>query len=142
MGSYTEITVEVQGSALEGATVNVAVAIKNILDYTIYAVAILDVNGTVLEGGYDTIIPGATRSWPFSFIMPSTNALLTTSSWCESYLFDWQKDYSVQHTVLVTTGGNGGDGNGGVSAINISDLMSMMMVVMMMSMLSKTMKGV
>ena len=131
VGDYTEITITAPGSAEEGSTVSITVAIKNIIDYTIYVTPILDINGSIAEGSYETITPRETRLWPFSLIMPPTNAVLTVSSWCED-TFEWQLDYSVQHTILVTV----------VGAINLADLVGMIAVVMMMSMMMKIMKGV
>jgi len=137
-GTYTEITLTAPGSAEAGSVADVVVSIKNIMDYTIYASPSLDINGSPVVGSYETITPGETHSWSFSFTMPASNAVLTASSWCESYYFDWQLDCSVEHTIIVTAVGDNGD----ISAINLTDLVGMVVVVMMMSMMMKMMKGV
>lgn len=130
-GTYTEITMTAPSSAEEGTIVDVLVEIKNIIDYTIYVIPILDVGGSILEGSYETIVSGETHSWSFSFVMPATTTVLTANSWCED-TFEWQLDCSVEHTVFVTA----------VGAINVTDLVGMVVVVMMMTMMMKMMKGV
>ncbi len=134
-GTYTEITITAPDSAEAGSTVNVTVTIKNITEYTVYVIPVLDINGSITEGSYETITPGESFSWYFGFTMPTTNTTLIVSSWLETYNVEWQQDYSVQHTVLAT-------GAGVSIGIDLGSMMSMMIVVMMMSMMSKMMKGV
>lgn len=132
-GTYTEVTITAPSSAQAGATVDVVVAVRNILDYTIYVIPVLNIDGNIIEGGYMTITPGETDSWALNFTMPTSDVVLTVDSWCESYYFEWQLDYSVQHTVAVIGAGIG---------IDLSSMMGLMIVVMMMSMMAKMMKGV
>jgi len=132
IGDYTELTLIAPSSAQEGSTVDIVVTIKNILDYTIYASPVVDINGSILEGSYETITPEETKSWSFSFIMLSSNVLLIVSSWCESAYFDWQKDCFVEQAVLVPS----------VAGSILGSVVTLMIIVMMMSMLTKTMEGI
>ncbi len=133
-GDYTEITLIAPESAAKDAVTDVVIQVKNIHDVTIYIIPLLNVNGSVTEGSYEAVVPGATHSWSMNFIMPANNAVLVATSWCEDG-FAWQSDDSIGQTVTVTSG------TGGTLDINalIQPLITIMIVMMMMKMMTGTM---
>lgn len=98
--AYSEISIVAPSSASTGSQVEVEVRIKNLCDYTIYATPVVNVNGDVAEGSYETIVPGQTLSWPFNFTMPDTSVMVTAESWCED-TFEWQLDATAQELISL-----------------------------------------
>ncbi len=94
--AYSDISIVAPSSARDGEMVAVEVRVKNLVNYTIYAIPVLRVDGVwAEEGSYEAITPGQIRVWNFSFIMPSKSITLTAESWCESsdyYYFEWHLD--------------------------------------------------
>ena len=126
---YTEISIIAPDSALAGQTVNVEVRVKNLVDYTIYAIPVLDVDGSRSEGSYQTIVPGQIRSWYFSFPMPSESVTVTAESWCED-TFEWQSDATAQKAISL-----------GVAAPDwITPLITMAVLMGMVAMMAPAMK--
>ena len=100
-GTYSEIEIVAPSSAEAGGTVDVELRITSLVDYTIYAIPVIDINGDRAEGSYEAIVPGETRSWYFQFTMPEQSVKVTAESWCESYYFDWQLDATTQKTIVL-----------------------------------------
>jgi len=98
---YSDISIVAPDSAVAGSVVNLEVRITNLVDYTIYAIPVLDVDGGRNEGNYETIVPGQTRSWYFQFTMPSRSVTVKAESWCESNYFDWHLDDTAQKTISL-----------------------------------------
>ena len=98
---YSEISIVAPDSAQAGQTINVEVKIKNLVDYTIYVIPVIDVNGGRAEGSYETIVSGQTLSWYFQFTMPSEGVTVTAESWCED-TFEWQLDATAQKAITVS----------------------------------------
>ncbi len=144
-GEYTEITITAPSSAEAGAIVDVAVAVKNIVDLTIYVIPVLSINGEVeATGSYETITKGKTHSWLFSVVMPSGSIVVAITGWLETYQVDWHADYSVEHNILLAAPSNGEEppnGNGEVppGTIELGGVINLMVVMMMMAMMMKTM---
>ena len=97
---YSQIEIVAPSSAEVGALVDVEVRITNLVDYTIYATPVLEVNGDIREGSYETIVPEQTHSWYFQFIMPDGSVKVTADSWCEDG-FEWHLDDTAQKTIAA-----------------------------------------
>ena len=98
---YSEIEIVAPSTAEAGAIVDVEVRITNLVDYTIYAIPVLRVNGEwAAEGSYERIVPGETRSWYFQFTMPEQSVKVTAESWCED-TFEWHLDDTAQKTIVL-----------------------------------------
>jgi len=96
---YSEIEIVAPSTAGVGATVDVEIKITNLVDYTIYAIPVLDVNGGRDEGSYETLTPGQTRSWYFQFTMPEESVTIIAESWCED-TFAWHMDDTAQQNIV------------------------------------------
>ena len=99
-GTYSKIEIVAPSSAEAGATVVVEVRITSLVDYTIYAIPVIDVDGGRDEGSYEAIVPGETRSWYFQFTMPEQSVKITAESWCED-TFEWHLDDTAQKTIVL-----------------------------------------
>jgi len=97
---YSEISIVAPDSARAGSVVNVEVRIRNLQDYTIYAIPVIDIDGGRDEGSYETIVPGQTRSWYFQFTMPTRSVPVAAESWCED-TFEWHPDDTAQKTITL-----------------------------------------
>ena len=99
-GAYSEIEIVAPSIAEVGAPVDVEVRITNLVDYTIYAIPVINVNGDIKEGSYETIVPGETHSWYFQFTMPEQSVKVTAESWCED-TFEWHLDDTAQINIAL-----------------------------------------
>ena len=99
--AYSDISIVAPDSAQAGETVSVELRVKNLCDYAIYAIPVIDVDGGRSEGSYETIVPGQTRSWYFQFTMPSRSVTVKAESWCESYYFDWHLDDTASKNISL-----------------------------------------
>lgn len=99
--AYTAINLIVPGKALAGEVVTAQVEITNLQDYTLYAIPVLNVDGYILEGSYETIVPRQTKVWTFTFTMLSKSVTLRADSWCESYYFTWHLDATISQVISL-----------------------------------------
>ena len=97
---YSKIEIVAPSTAEAGATVDLEVRITSLVDYTIYAIPVIDVNGGRDEGSYEAIVPGETRSWYFQFMMPEESVTIIAESWCED-TFEWHLDDTAQKTIVL-----------------------------------------
>lgn len=125
--THSEVSIVAPGSAQAGQVVDVEVKIKNLVDYIIYATPVIRINGYVDEGSYETLVPGQTRSWHFSFTMPSESVTVVAESWCESYYFEWYLDASTSKVIRIPSLIEG----------LMPTLISVMMIVLMMKLIMK-----
>ena len=98
--AYSDISIVAPDSAQAGETVSVEVRVKNLCDYTIYVIPVVEVNGGIAEGSYEWIVPEQTRSWYFSFTMPSKSVTVTANSWCENF-FPWHLDDTAKKNISL-----------------------------------------
>ncbi len=105
--NITQIAIEVSGGRfVPGETVYFEVVITSVHGWTLYAEPVVTVNGEVIPGTYEkTIIPGASVSWPLSFVMPDKNAEIVAQCWCEAGDTMWGQDSSAKTVVRVSGGG-------------------------------------
>ena len=99
-GTYSIIEIVAPNSAEAGATVDLELRITSLVDYTIYAIPVIKVNGDIREGSYETIVPGQTRTWYFRFTMPEQSVKITAEGWCED-TFEWHLDDTAQKTIVL-----------------------------------------
>ena len=104
---YSKISIVAPRSAQPGKLVSIEVKIKNLADHTIYVTPVLRVDGIVLEGSYETLVPDSSRSWAFSLAMPDIRVEVTAESWCESYYFDWHLDDTASSGISIGAPGLG-----------------------------------
>ncbi len=95
---YSQIEIVAPGSAEAGATVDIEVRITSLVDYTIYAIPVIDIDGSRTEGSYESIVPGETRSWYFQFTMLEESVTIIAESWCED-TFEWHLDDTAQKVI-------------------------------------------
>jgi len=103
--AYSAISIVAPEKAKAGETVDLEVRITNLAAYTIYPVAVVRIDGIVLEGSYQPLVPqpysGSTRSRYFSFVMPEKSVTVKAESWCESYYFEWRLDATASRSVSL-----------------------------------------
>ena len=125
---YTEISIVAPDSAQADQTVNVEVRVKNLCDYTIYAIPVIDIDGGGATGSYETIVPEQTRSWYFGFTMPGESVTVTAESWCED-TFEWHLDATTEKAISL-----------GVAAPDWTPLITMALMMGMVAMMVPAMR--
>ncbi|MBA7690462.1 hypothetical protein ES703_98989 [subsurface metagenome] len=102
----SEISIVAPGSAEAGALVSLEVVIKNVADFTMYALpGFCSVNGKPLFSGtvaelIKTLEPGETASWYDRFIMAESDVLVHVESWWEN-TYVLHRDDTDEKTITI-----------------------------------------